>query len=67
MLRYVKTCWNSIYDMLAFASEYKRVIKELTSDINNGLRTFKFKLDEAEWVLVKELNRIPIRSNKRTQ
>jgi hypothetical protein len=53
--------------MLAFASEYKRVIKELTSDINNGLRTFKFKLDEAEWVLVKELNRIPIRSNKRTQ
>ncbi|KAF8798248.1 hypothetical protein BYT27DRAFT_7013155, partial [Phlegmacium glaucopus] len=53
MLRYVKTCWNSTYDMLAFALEYKKVIEELTSDVNNGLRTFK--LDEAEWVLVKEL------------
>ena len=55
------------YDMLVFASEYKKVIKELTSDVNNGLRTFE--LDEAEQVLVKELNRkVPtsIRSNKRT-
>ena len=53
--------------MLVFASEYKKVIKELTSDVNNGLRTFE--LDEAERVLVKELNRkVPtsIRSNKRT-
>jgi len=66
MLRYVnlKARWNSTYDMLVFASEYKKVIKELTSDVNNGLHTFK--LDEAERVLVKELNRIPIRSNKRT-
>jgi hypothetical protein len=64
MLHYVKARWNSTYDMLVFASEYKKIIKELTSDVNDGLRTFE--VDEAEWVLVKELNSIPIRSNKRT-
>ncbi|GAC1680895.1 MAG: hypothetical protein NVS9B9_31880 [Ktedonobacteraceae bacterium] len=44
--------------MLVIASVHdKKVISELTSDVNNGLRTFE--LDEAERVLVKELNRIP--------
>ena len=53
MPRDVRTRWNSTYDMLKFALEYKEGIKMLTSDLTNGLR--KYELDEEEWVLVKEL------------
>jgi hypothetical protein len=53
MPRDVRTRWNSTYDMLNFALEYKEGIKMLTSDLMNGLR--KYELDEEEWFLVKEL------------
>ena len=44
--------------MLVFASEYKKVIKELTSNVNKGLLTF------AERLLVKEFNRVPTTTSK---
>jgi hypothetical protein len=49
----VKTHWNSTYDMLHFALEYKEALKELTSDLRNGL--CHFELDNVEWDLMEEL------------
>ena len=50
----VRTHWNSTYDMLKFALEYKEAIKMFTSDLKNDL--CKFKLNDEEWGLVKELS-----------
>ena len=50
----VCTCWNSTYDMLKFALEYKEAIKMFTLDLKNDLR--KFELNDEEWGLVKELS-----------
>ena len=50
----VRTCWNSTYDMLKFMLEYKEAIKMFTLDLKNDLR--KFKLNDEEWGLVKELS-----------
>ena len=54
MPRNVCTHWNSTYDMLKFVLEYKEAIKMFTSDLKNDLR--KFKLNNKEWGLVKELS-----------
>ncbi|PPQ87566.1 hypothetical protein CVT26_015429, partial [Gymnopilus dilepis] len=56
MPRDVKTRWNSTYDMLAFALEYKEALKELTGDMRNGLRAFE--LDDEEWGLAEELQTV---------
>ncbi|PPQ84663.1 hypothetical protein CVT26_004180 [Gymnopilus dilepis] len=53
MPRDVKTRWNSTYDMLAFAIEYKDALKELTGDLGNGLQAFE--LNDDEWELAEEL------------
>ena len=50
----VCTCWNSTYDMLKFALEYKEAIKMFTLDLKNDL--CKFELNDEEWGLVKELS-----------
>ena len=50
----VCTCWNSTYDMLKFVLEYKEAIKMFTLDLKNDLH--KFKLNDEEWGLVKELS-----------
>jgi hypothetical protein len=53
MPRDVRTRWNSTYDMLQFALEYKDAVKIVTSDLSNGLR--KYELNDEEWIIVKEL------------
>jgi hypothetical protein len=53
MPRDVTTRWNSTYDMLAFAVEYKKQIKELTSDLTNDLRAYE--LSREEWQVAEEL------------
>jgi hypothetical protein len=51
MPRDVATRWNSTYDMLVFALEYRKVIDEISSD--RDMR--KYELDEEEWELVQQL------------
>ena len=53
MPRDVRTRWNSTYDMLQFALEYKDAVKMVTSDLSNNLQ--KYELDNEEWVIAKEL------------
>ncbi|GLB40081.1 hypothetical protein LshimejAT787_0705910 [Lyophyllum shimeji] len=53
MPRDVRTRWNSTYDMLSFAIEYKDVIVALTSDAKNDL--WKFELSVAEWEIAMKL------------
>lgn len=42
--------------MLSFALEYQEALKQLTSDLSNGLRSFE--LDDMEWELAAELAEI---------
>ena len=49
----VSTCWNSTYDMLSFAIEYREAIESMTADQKNDLR--KFELAEEEWVIAEEV------------
>jgi hypothetical protein len=39
--RDVATRWNSTYDMLRFALEYRKAIDILTADRNNDLRSYE--------------------------
>jgi len=51
MPRDVITRWNSTYDMLVFALEYREAIDEISGD--KEMR--KYELEEEEWALVKQL------------
>ena len=53
MLRDVSTRWNSTFDMLDFAVEYRQAVEEMTSDRRNDLRAFE--LTEDEWTIAVEL------------
>jgi oxalate decarboxylase/phosphoglucose isomerase-like protein (cupin superfamily) len=53
MPRDVTTCWNSTYDMLIFAVNYREAIQHITSDLKNGLR--KYELMDDEWEIAEEL------------
>ena len=53
MPRNVTTCWNSTYNMLDFAIEYRRAINAMMNDWNNDL--WSFKLDGNEWKMVGQL------------
>jgi hypothetical protein len=53
MPRDVSTRWNSTYDMIAFALEYRKAITAMTADVDNDLR--KYKLSKEEWEVVEEL------------
>jgi hypothetical protein len=51
--RDVATRWNSTYDMLKFALEYRAVIDAMTAD--KSLRLQKFELEDEEWLVVEDL------------
>jgi hypothetical protein len=51
MPRDVATRWNSTYDMLVFALEYRKAIDEISGD--RDMR--KYELDNGEWELVEQL------------
>jgi hypothetical protein len=51
--RDVVTRWNSTFDMLSFALEYRRVIDSLTRDKN--LTLGEFHLAREEWLIVEDL------------
>jgi hypothetical protein len=53
MPRDVSTRWNSTYDMLRFAIEYRQAIESMTSDRKNDLR--QFELEENEWLIATQL------------
>ena len=52
----VKTRWNSTYDMLRVASEYHAAIDDITAD--KSVKLQKYKLDEEDWDVVKDLLRV---------
>lgn len=53
----VTTHWNSTYDMLIVALEYKKVVKQITTDDGNvGDHTVsEFKLTLKEWNIAEQL------------
>jgi hypothetical protein len=51
MPRDVATRWNSTYDMLVFALEYREAIDGISGD--RDMR--KYELSEEEWKVVKQL------------
>ena len=53
MPRDVRTRWNSTYDMVAFAYDYKDAVNEITSIRELKLR--KYKIDEDEWEILQQL------------
>jgi hypothetical protein len=53
MPRDVTTRWNSTYDMLSFALEYRKAIDILTADRRHGLRAYE--LSEREWTIASQL------------
>lgn len=53
--RDVVTRWNSTFDMLSFALEYRAAIDAITGHQVLKLKLRKFELEEEEWVIVGEL------------
>ena len=53
MPRDVSTRWNSTYDMLEFALEFRDALDSITSDKEMKLR--KYEMDEEEWEIAQQL------------
>lgn len=51
--RNVKTRWNSTYEMLKVAVEYRKVVDAMCADRNLELR--KFELSSREWTIARQL------------
>ncbi len=49
----VRTHWNSMFDMLDGAIEYKQVVNKMCASKVNRLR--QYKLSKAEWCIVRQL------------
>lgn len=55
MPRDVATRWNSTYEMLRFAGQYKEAIRRLTANIDSKLIDFQLSADD--WGYAAELER----------
>ncbi|KAJ7832684.1 hypothetical protein B0H14DRAFT_2364680, partial [Mycena olivaceomarginata] len=53
MPRDVSTRWNSTYDMLVFALQYRKAVDSLTGDRKLDLRIYE--MDDAEWLVAQQL------------
>jgi hypothetical protein len=53
MPRDVSTRWNSTYNMLVFALEYREALDIITRDHDMKLR--KYEMDEEEWEVARQL------------
>lgn len=53
MPRDVRTRWNSTYEMLSFALEFREAVDNLASNRTMDLR--KLELDDGEWKIVTQL------------
>jgi hypothetical protein len=53
MPRDVATRWNSTFDMLNFALEYKQAIVAMSGDLESNLRDYELKKEE--WVIIEQL------------
>ena len=53
MPRDVSTRWNSTFDMLNFALDYRVAINGITSNRDLNLR--KYELEDDEWVVAERL------------
>ncbi|KAJ6512710.1 hypothetical protein C8R45DRAFT_812338, partial [Mycena sanguinolenta] len=51
--RDVRTRWNSLYDMLVVAVEYKEVINDVTGNRDLNLR--KYDLSNPEWLILEDM------------
>ena len=51
--RDVSTRWNSTFDILNFAIDYRKAIDSISADREMELR--QFELTEAEWVIAMQL------------
>jgi hypothetical protein len=56
MPRDVSTRWNSTYDMLKFALDYRIALDTITGERDMKLR--KYELKDAEWDIAKQLGGI---------
>ncbi|KAH7905008.1 hypothetical protein BJ138DRAFT_1018302, partial [Hygrophoropsis aurantiaca] len=56
MPRDVRTRWNSTYDMLNFAIEYKAGLIAMSGDADNGLR--QYEMSKKEWEIAEQLRDI---------
>jgi hypothetical protein len=56
MPRDVSTRWNSTYDMVEFATEYRAALDIMTADRDMNLR--KFELSKKEWGMATELSEV---------
>lgn len=54
--RDVKTRWNSTYDMLTVAFDYRTVIDDITA--NKSLKLRRYELDDQDWEVVEDLLRV---------
>lgn len=53
MPRDVRTRWNSTYDMLTFAYDYRDAINNITA--NREMKLREYEIDEDEWSIIKQL------------
>jgi hypothetical protein len=56
MPRDVTTRWNSTFDMLDFAIEYRKALQLTTSDLDLNLR--QYELSRAEWAIAQQLRNV---------
>ena len=56
MLRDVATRWNSTYDMLEFAIDYRAALDLMTGD--HDMNLCKFELSKKEWSMASELSEV---------
>lgn len=56
MPRDVTTRWNSTFDMLDFAVEYRKALQITTSDLDLNVR--QYELSREEWAIAQQLRNV---------